>query len=82
MHTPGELLASLNSLHLQLPLHLLDCMSSAVASLLMRGMCYPNTQGTHPRSEDGWVATLQHLLQLLIGCLFASFVTKEVERQI
>lgn len=25
-----------------------------------------------PRSEDGWVATLQHLFQLLICCLLAS----------
>ena len=36
---------------------------------------------THPRGEDGRVPTLQHLLQLLVGGLFASFITKEGECQ-
>ena len=37
---------------------------------------------THPRGEDGRVPTLQHLLQLLVGGLFAGFITKEEEPQI
>lgn len=37
---------------------------------------------TYPRGEDGRVPTLQHLLQLLIRCLLASFITKEAEHTI
>lgn len=41
----------------------------------------PQLPDAHPRSEDGGVSTLQHLLQLLICGLFAGFSTKEVEHQ-
>ena len=51
-----------------------------------RAPCGPPTPQprtiTHPRGEEGRVPALQHLLQLLVGSLFAGLITKEGERQI
>lgn len=81
-NTPTELLTPPASPQTQPSLHSLTAWSSTVASLPRDRGVHPSLQVTHPRSEDGRVSTLQHLLQLLICGLFASFITQEGEHQI